>query len=162
MHAAPLDNSPTFSTKIAALVRGTLTGTVKAFGLTAGLASGLASGLALSIAWGLAATSAQASLYSDSTAIFRFDATLCLMEDVPVHAAPVAGSPVLFQISAGEPPRQIHVYGATPDEAWAEIYENQTLGYISAGALEWEGCWTPASQPAGPTLYEQLPEDQWP
>ncbi len=120
---------------------------------TASLAVGLVAGLD---------SKAQASLYSDSTAIFRFDATLCLMEDVPVHAAPVAGAPVLFQLTAGEPARQIHVYGATPDEAWAEIYENQTLGYIPAGALEFEGCWTPASQPAGPTLYDQLPEDQWP
>lgn len=110
----------------------------------------------------LALSPAQASLYSDSTAIFRFDATMCLTQDVPVHAAPLADSPVLFQISSGTPPRQIHVYGATPDEAWAEIYEQQTLGYIPAAGLEWDGCWEPASMPAGPTLYEQLPEDQWP
>ncbi len=118
-------------------------------------------GIAVGVLAGLTA-SAQASLYSDSTAIFRFDATLCLLEDVPVHAAPVAGSPVLFQLTSGKPPRQIHVYGATPDEAWAEIYENQTLGYIPAGPLVWEGCWGPGSKPAGPTLYDQLPEEQWP
>ena len=110
----------------------------------------------------LLAPATRASLYSDSTAIFRFDATMCLTQDVPVHAAPVAGSPVLFAIGAGTPPRQIRVYGATPDEAWAEVYERQVLGYIPAAGLEWEGCWGPGSFPAGPTLYEQLPEDQWP
>lgn len=110
----------------------------------------------------LLAPPVHASLYSDSTTIFRFDATLCLVKDAPVHAAPLADAPVLFQLEAGTPPRQIHVYGATPDEAWAEVYEQQTLGYIPAATVEWDGCWEPASQPAGPTLYEQVPEEQWP
>ncbi len=110
----------------------------------------------------MSSTAARASLYSDSTAIFRFDATMCLIQNAPVHAAPVAGSPVLFQLQGGGPGRQIHVYGATPDEAWAEVYERQTVGYIPAAAVEWEGCWGADAQPAGPTLYEQLPEDQWP